>query len=90
MSEMPGKLKTEGKKKEKDAANKDSSGKDKFTVEAMNDAVRDLKISWISKLVPCNMKAGKLSCLSDCCLSVPFFFFFSYIESLLDGCMLCY
>ncbi|XP_035827746.1 tripeptidyl-peptidase 2 [Aplysia californica] len=45
------KSKANGKKKEKEAS-KDAAaaaGKDKFTPEAMNDALRDLKISWLSK-----------------------------------------
>ncbi|BFZ00765.1 hypothetical protein BsWGS_03804 [Bradybaena similaris] len=48
VSELPGKGKSDGKKKESQA-NKETSGKDKFTAEGMNEALRDLRISWISK-----------------------------------------
>ncbi|XP_013068571.2 tripeptidyl-peptidase 2-like isoform X1 [Biomphalaria glabrata] len=46
VSELPNKSKVNGKKKEKEV--KDST-KDKFTLESMTEAIRDLKISWLAK-----------------------------------------
>ncbi|XP_059163051.1 tripeptidyl-peptidase 2-like isoform X2 [Physella acuta] len=48
LSESSSKAKGNPKKKEKEAT-KDAAGKDKFSQESVSDAIRDLKISWISK-----------------------------------------
>ena len=42
------KSKPNNKKKDKEAA-KDSGSKDKFSTEIMNEAIRDVKIGYISK-----------------------------------------
>ncbi|GFO43768.1 tripeptidyl-peptidase 2-like [Plakobranchus ocellatus] len=50
VTELASKSKAAEKKKEKDSqGGKDSANKDKFSVESMNDALRDLKISWLAK-----------------------------------------
>ncbi|CAL1545565.1 unnamed protein product, partial [Lymnaea stagnalis] len=52
VSESASKGKGNGKRKEKESSKDKDAGKEssgKFSVESMNDAIRDLKISWISK-----------------------------------------
>lgn len=71
VSELPNKSKVNGKKKEKEV--KDST-KDKFTLESMTEAIRDLKISWLAKLVVNSLEKLVVSNMTVLAHFVIFFF----------------